>query len=58
MVVCHCECITDKEINKLDCKNLCELQENCPAGKRCGGCIPLIEELIEYKKQETTEETR
>ena len=49
MVVCHCRAVNDKAIvaeilsGALDAD---ALAERCGAGSRCGGCRPVVEELL------------
>jgi bacterioferritin-associated ferredoxin len=49
MIVCHCKAITDREIRKavLEGAQTCtDVARMCNAGGECGGCQPLIEQLI------------
>ena len=49
MVVCHCWAVNDKAIvaeilsGAIDAETLAE---RCGAGSRCGGCRPVVEELL------------
>ena len=49
MVVCHCRAVNDKAIvaeilsGAVDADTLAE---RCGAGSRCGGCRPVVEELL------------
>ena len=49
MVVCHCRAVNDKAIvaeilsGAVDADTLAE---RCGAGTRCGGCRPVVEELL------------
>jgi bacterioferritin-associated ferredoxin len=49
MYVCHCRAVTDGEIREAISAGACDLEEvglRCGAGIICGGCCPLIEELL------------
>jgi bacterioferritin-associated ferredoxin len=49
MYVCHCRALTDGEISEVITGGACDLDEvgnRCGAGVTCGGCCPLIEELL------------
>jgi bacterioferritin-associated ferredoxin len=49
MFVCHCRALTDGEISEVITGGACDLDEvgdRCGAGITCGGCCPLIEELL------------
>jgi nitrite reductase (NADH) large subunit len=49
MFVCHCRAVTDGEICAAISAGACDLEEvglRCGAGIICGGCCPLIEELL------------
>ena len=49
MVVCHCLAVNDKELRrtiKRGATSAEEIAATCGAGARCGGCIPLIEDLL------------
>jgi len=49
MIVCHCKGVTDREIRKavLEGASTCtDVERLCEAGKECGGCRPLIEQLV------------
>jgi bacterioferritin-associated ferredoxin len=49
MFVCHCRALTDGEISEVIRGGACDLEEvgdRCGAGITCGGCCPLIEELL------------
>ena len=49
MVVCHCQAVNDKAIvaeilsGALDAD---AVAARCGAGSRCGGCRPVVEELL------------
>jgi bacterioferritin-associated ferredoxin len=47
--VCHCRAVTDGEIREAISAGACDLEEvgrRCGAGTTCGGCCPLIQELL------------
>jgi bacterioferritin-associated ferredoxin len=49
MFVCHCRAVTDAEIREAIGAGACDLEEvgrRCGAGVTCGGCCPLIQELL------------
>ena len=49
MYVCHCRAVTDGEIREAISAGACDLEEvgrRCGAGITCGGCCPLIQELL------------
>ena len=49
MFVCHCRAVTDAEIREAIGSGACDLEEvgrRCGAGITCGGCCPLIQELL------------
>jgi bacterioferritin-associated ferredoxin len=49
MFVCHCRAVTDAEIREAITAGACDLDEvgrSCGAGITCGGCCPLIQELL------------
>jgi bacterioferritin-associated ferredoxin len=49
MFVCHCRAVTDGEIVEAITAGACDLEEvgrRCGAGITCGGCCPLIQELL------------
>lgn len=49
MVVCHCLAVNDRLVRKLIARGASSAEEiaaTCGAGARCGGCLPLIEDLL------------
>ena len=49
MFVCHCRAVTDGEIRAAitaGARDLDEVGRRCGAGITCGGCCPLIQELL------------
>ena len=52
MLVCHCKGLSDREIERdirAGAATPCELARSCGAGSICGGCRPLIDELLERR---------
>lgn len=57
MVVCHCNVVSDRVIRSeiaAGAADLDAIAARCNAGNHCGGCRPMLEELI----AETTVEIR
>jgi bacterioferritin-associated ferredoxin len=55
MFVCHCRALTDGEISEVITSGACDLDavgDRCGAGIICGGCCPVIEELLARHAQE------
>ena len=49
MYVCHCRAVTDRTVAACvagGARTVQEVAERCGAGGRCGGCIPVVEELL------------
>ncbi len=49
MLVCHCHGVSDRKVREALAKGACtrfQVMRACRAGSRCGGCHPLIEQLI------------
>jgi bacterioferritin-associated ferredoxin len=52
MLVCHCKGLTDREVQRAICAGAStqrEVARECGAGSICGGCRPLIDELLECR---------
>jgi bacterioferritin-associated ferredoxin len=50
MLVCHCKGVTEHELRSAIRSGACtrrELARECGAGSVCGGCRPLIDELLD-----------
>ena len=48
MLVCHCQGVHSREIEaavEAGATTLSQMSEACGAGTRCGGCLPLGEEI-------------
>ena len=49
MIVCHCKALSDRAIRDVIRRGAHSPREvalACDAGRRCGGCIPVVRELI------------
>jgi bacterioferritin-associated ferredoxin len=49
MIVCHCYQVTDRSLRHVIDEGACcpeRIAEACGAGSGCGGCRPVIEELL------------
>jgi bacterioferritin-associated ferredoxin len=54
MIVCHCRRVCDRTIRAAIQAGACTedaVAEACGAGSVCGGCLPLVEELIEEEQE-------
>jgi len=54
MFVCHCRAVSDGEIREAiaaGARDLEEVGRSCGAGITCGGCCPLIQELLAQHAQ-------
>lgn len=50
MIVCHCKAVNDRSIREAvrrGARSPREVALACQAGRRCGGCRPLVRQLIE-----------
>ena len=50
MIVCHCTQATDRTVcaaATAGCRTADEVAAVCGAGGRCGGCRPLVQELLD-----------
>ena len=50
MIVCHCFCVSDREIRSCvrdGAASVAEIGKACGAGTGCGGCRPEIARLVE-----------
>lgn len=57
MIVCHCSKLTDRHIlteAALGAADVDELGQRCGAAAKCGGCRPLIEEILEVRTLDGT----
>ena len=49
MVVCHCKAVSECEVRRLvraGARHRTEVTRACGAGSVCGGCHPVIEEIV------------
>ena len=56
MLVCHCRRVCDRTIRTAvqeGARTTCEVGRTCGAGTGCGGCRPLIVEILEEETRET-----
>jgi bacterioferritin-associated ferredoxin len=52
VLVCHCKGLTDREVHcaiRAGAATQREVARACGAGSVCGGCRPLIDELLECR---------
>jgi len=59
MIVCHCKGITDRDIRKAvleGASTRTDVESLCQAGTECGGCRPLIEQLVGVEPATTPSE--
>ena len=50
MIVCHCLGISDRAIRRAIHQGACsrgQVARACLAGRKCGGCAPVIDEILE-----------
>jgi bacterioferritin-associated ferredoxin len=50
VIVCSCHGVTDREIRKHACagaRTPRQVAEACGAGGKCGGCRPVVREILE-----------
>ena len=55
MFVCHCRAVTDHEIRDAiadGARDLDEIGRRCGAGITCGGCCPLLQQLLDDRAGE------
>lgn len=49
MLVCHCKGLTDRDVRSAvrdGAQSRRQVTRSCGAGGRCGGCRPLIDEIL------------
>ena len=57
MIVCHCRALSDRVIRDVIQRGAHSPREvalACHAGRTCGGCIPVVRELIDREKSRAT----
>jgi bacterioferritin-associated ferredoxin len=50
MLICHCQGVSEREVESAIVSGACThpaIARACGAGSMCGGCLPLIEELLD-----------
>ena len=50
MLVCHCKAVSDREVRdaiREGASTRRQVARACGAGSRCGGCRPIVAELLE-----------
>jgi bacterioferritin-associated ferredoxin len=61
MIVCHCFCVSDREIRscaRAGARDLSEVGRACGAGTGCGGCRPEISSILEASDGEHASSAR
>ena len=56
MLVCHCEAVNDRTIRTVvrsGARTCRQVDRACAAGGGCGGCRPLILEIIDDERERT-----
>jgi bacterioferritin-associated ferredoxin len=56
MFVCHCEAVSDRTVRAAIAEgnqSLDDLARSCGAGSRCGGCHPVLAELLGSRELDT-----
>jgi bacterioferritin-associated ferredoxin len=49
-IVCHCHAVSDRTLRSLAAHcggSLADVQRECQAATRCGGCFDAVEEIVE-----------
>lgn len=55
MIVCHCHGITDRAIRACVSNGAMtprEVVRACRAGGSCGGCVPVVRELVDQERRQ------
>jgi bacterioferritin-associated ferredoxin len=55
MIVCHCFGVSDREIRasvRGGAKTCADVAECCGAGSGCGGCKPLVAEIVHTERRQ------
>ena len=56
MIVCHCYCVSDREIRacaREGASSVGDVGRACEAGTGCGGCRPEIAAILDGERQPT-----
>ena len=59
MLVCHCNRVCDRTVRQCireGARNADQVALRCDAGSTCGGCRPLVEQLIRLEHREAAAE--
>ena len=59
MIVCHCKGLTDRDIRRAvreGAMDRTSVTRVCRAGSDCGGCRPLIDEIIDKSERDARPE--
>jgi bacterioferritin-associated ferredoxin len=54
MYICHCRAVSDREITakiQQGAESVDDLGRRCGAGAGCGGCRPVLAELLEEERR-------
>jgi bacterioferritin-associated ferredoxin len=57
MIVCHCHGVTDREIRacaQQGARTCGDVGDHCGAGTGCGGCTPLVAEVLHAERRRLT----
>lgn len=57
MLVCHCRRVSDIAIRtavRNGARSRNDVGEQCEAGTRCGGCLPMVDRLIDEEQSAKT----
>jgi bacterioferritin-associated ferredoxin len=57
MILCHCKGVSDKSVRsaiRCGASSVRDVARACGAGTGCGGCRPLIQELIRTEQHGTS----
>ncbi len=49
MLVCHCKAISEEDVRQAvrqGARTRRQVARSCGAGSRCGGCVPVIDEIL------------
>lgn len=59
MLVCHCNRVCDRTVRQCireGARSVDQVALRCHAGSTCGGCLPLVEQLIRLEQREAAAE--
>jgi bacterioferritin-associated ferredoxin len=48
-IICHCHAVSDRTLRSLaaHCGSVADVQRECQAATRCGGCFEAVEQIVE-----------